>query len=174
MVRCEHIPIIFTGVACTLLASCFGGTYRPAQVNLPIISKHAKYAKLNGIHFESKKTVNPKELKKFEQAVFAALEERGIKQTSNPALPGLYINVQSLFEEPAAIKGAKLLVELSVGGPWVNNSLNSICVRVEVRQHGQVIQQFDEFEEYRENMRDWKGMQQMVANRIADAVYFAH
>ncbi len=152
-----------------LAASC-AGTYRPAAYNMPPIPASARYAVLGGIHVTAVKGVSRQELDEFDTAICAAIERRGIRVALLSDRPLLTVQLQRLNAESPAWYATKQALGISIPG----SSSNAIDVRLETWQHGRMIQRFNEFDTYREKTPDWEAMKTAVANRIADAIYYAH
>jgi hypothetical protein len=118
--------------------------------------------------------VNKKELENLKALIIEALKIKGgTVIVENDKTPKLVVEVLEISKESAATKGLKLAIAEFLPGPILQTTSNAIEIKVFMEEKGK-IKEFTEFQEFKEKMRDWEEMKKAVANRIADAVYFAH
>ena len=118
--------------------------------------------------------VNKKEMESFTSLIVEALKTKGgTVVVENDKAPKLIVEVLEISKEGAATKGLKLAIAEFLPGPFLQTTSNAIEIKVFLKEKGKV-KEFTEFKEFKEKMRDWEEMKKAVANRIADAVYFAH
>lgn len=150
-----------------LLAGC-GSTYKHIEVEYPI-SQYAKYKTLN-LEIISPDGVDKKELKSFREATTSALQKRGISVV-DVGSPKLIVEILNFNKDSKFFRYA---LTSTVGGPFTQYTSNAIEVKVSIKDKEKTIEEFKEFQEYKESIHDWEDLKRTVANRIADAVYFAH
>lgn len=148
------------------LAGC-GGTYKHIEVEYSV-SPYAKYKSLN-LELISPEDANKDELKSFRELIVLALQKRGIGvvDTDNPKLIVEVLN----FNKDS--KFFKYALTLTVGGPFTQYTSNAIEVKVSIKEKEKIVE-LKEFQEFKESIHNWEDLKRTVANRIADAVYFAH
>jgi len=148
------------------LAGC-GSTYRQIEVEYPI-SPYTKYKALN-LEVVNPDSVDKEELESFRELIILALQKRGISvvDTDNPKL---IVEVLNFNKDSKFLRYA---LTLTIGGPFTQYTSNTIEVKVSIKDRERIIE-LKEFQEYKEKIKDWEDLKKTVANRIADAVYFAN
>lgn len=149
-------------------AGC-AGTYRPVGYDMPSIPPDSPYAVISGVQVTTKKGVSEKEIIDFEVTLRREIERRGIRIDLFSDAPLLNVQLHRLHAESPAWYVAKYALGISIPG----SSSNAITVQVETWQHDRLLKRFDEFDEYREKTPSWEAMKTSVANRIADALFYA-
>lgn len=152
------------------LAGC-GSTYKQTEVEYPI-SPYTKYKALN-LEIVSPEGTDKDDLKSFKELIISALQKRGIDIVDNIEKPKLIVEIIELDKESVIKRGLKWALIINIPGPWVNNTSNVATVKVSIKDKEKTIE-FKEFQEFKESIRNWEDLKRTVANRIADAVYFAH
>ena len=145
-----------------------GKTYKSLPTAYPV--SPTKYGKLN-LMVKAPENVNKEELENFKELIVLALEVRGITvvDVRNSELPELAIEVLKLNKEGLP---TKFLRRELVPGPWVQETSNALQVKVLLTDKERV-SEFKEFQDFKESVENWEDLKIAVANRIADAVYFA-
>lgn len=154
----------FLTVALLWLNGC-GGTYKQIEVEYPPISPYAKYKALN-LEIISPEEADKQEVKSFKELIVSALQKRGIVVVDSKK-PVLVVEIVKFN------KGFTKDVRDFLGPPFAYKTTNLIDIKVFIND-GTGIVEFKEFQEYKESIRDWEDLKRTVANRLADAVYFAH
>lgn len=148
-----------------------GGTYKSIEVEYPN-SPYTKYKMLN-LEIVSPSGTDKEELKSFKELIISALQKRGISVVDDTEKPKLVVEIIKLNKESGIKRGLKWVLITQVPGPWVNNTSNVAAVKVSIIKGKEKVVEFKEFQEFKESIRDWEDLKKTVANRIADAVYFA-
>jgi hypothetical protein len=151
-----------------LSAGC-AGTYRPVEYDMPSIPSDSPYAVISGVQVTAKEGVSNQEMNDFDVALRRALERRGIRVDLFSDAPLLNVQLHRLHAESPAWYATKYALGISIPG----SSSNAITVQMETWRHGRLLKRFDEFDEYREKTPSWEAMKLSVANRIADALFYA-
>ena len=166
----KKLVLIGTLVIMLLLLAGCGSTYKHIEVEYPI-SQYAKYKTLN-LEIISPDGVDKKELKSFREAITSALQKRGISVV-DVGSPKLIVEILSFYKESKFLR--KGITGLGwIPGPFAQYTNNAIEAKVSIKDKEKTIEEFKEFQEYKESIHDWEDLKRTVANRIADAVYFAH
>jgi hypothetical protein len=163
--------VVFAGFLVGILlwlAGC-SGVYKQIEIEYPI-SPYTKYKTLN-INIISSDDINKKELNSFKELIILALQKRGISVV-NAESPKLIVEILNFNKDNN--KFSKRALTVIVGIPFTHYTSNAIEVKVSIKDKERTIEKFKEFQEFKENMHNWEDLKQAVANRIADAVYFAH
>lgn len=150
------------------LAGC-GGTYKSIAVEYPV-SPYAKYKELN-LEITSPEDADKDELKSFEELIGSALQKRGIKLREGNESPKLSVEIINFNKDSKILRFA---LTLAIGVPFTQYTSNAIELKVSIKNKEKVIEEFHEFQEFQESIKDWEDLKKTVANRMADAVYFAH
>jgi len=164
----KKLVLIGTLVIMLLLLAGCGSTYKHIEVEYPI-SQYAKYKTLN-LEIISPDGVDKKELKSFRETITSALQKRGISVV-NVESPKLIVEILNFNKDSKFFRYA---LTLTVGGPFTQYTSNAIEVKVSIKDKEKTIEEFKEFQEFKESIHNWEDLKRTVANRIADAVYFAH
>lgn len=149
------------------LAGC-GGTYKQIKVEYPI-SPYMKYKALN-LDIVCSDDIDKKELNSFKELIILALQKRGIS-VANIESPKLVVEILNFNKDNKIFRYAFTLI---VGIPLTNYTSNAIEVKVSIKDKEKTIEEFKEFQEFKESIHNWEDLKRTVANRITDAVYFAH
>ena len=149
------------------LTGC-GGTYHSIEVSYPPVSQ--EYSKL-ALEINSPKGIDQKELENFRELIILQLGERGFVIVPD-AERQLLVKVVKFNKESEALKAARKRKTLIEGGPWTQYTSNALVVRLFLKEQEKTTE-FGEFQEYKENTKEWEDMKRLVARRITDAVYFA-
>jgi len=149
------------------LAGC-GGTYKQIKVEYPI-SPYMKYKALN-LDIVSSDDIDKKELNSFKELIILALQKRGIS-VANIESPKLVVEILNFNKDNKIFRYAFTLI---VGIPLTNYTSNAIEVKVSIKDKEKTIEEFKEFQEFKESIHNWEDLKRTVANRITDSVYFAH
>jgi len=153
------------------LNSC-AGTYKHIEVEYPPLSPYAKYKTIS-LEVVSPKDADKEEIKSFKELIISAFQKRGISVVDDIERPKLVVEIMELSKESVIKRGIKWALAIYIGGPWIQNTSNAVTVKVSMKDKGKVIE-FKEFQKFKESIRDWEDFKKTVANRIADAVYFAY
>jgi len=147
-----------------LWASGCGGTYKKIEVEHPTSS--FKMVSLKMIYL---KEVNKEEMGDFKKTLLVALEKRGIVVAEQSGdYPELNVEIVKFHKENLAEKSFRYLNPLSI----INYSNHAIEIKVLIKDKNRVIE-LREFENFKENIRNWEDLKRTVADRISEAVYFA-
>ncbi len=164
----KFVLIGFLVMAMLWLTGCgVGGTYKQIDVEYPPISPYAKYKVLN-LEIISPENVDKDDLKSFEELITSAFQKRGISVV-NVEKPKLIVEIIKFNKDALSA----FVRDWIIGFPFGNKTNNLIDIRVFVQNQTETIE-FKEFQEFKESIRNWEDLKRTVANRIADAVYFAH
>lgn len=172
MTRLALIGIL---VGAVLSAGC-GGTYKHIEVEYPI-SPYTKYKALN-LEIISPEGTDKDDLKSFKELIISTLQKKGgITIVGDKKFPVLTVEVVKFFKDSRVARniGTVALWMLVPAPPLDLYTSNAIEVKVSIKGNkGEILNEFKEFEEFKEKIKDWEDLRRTVANRIADAVYFAH
>lgn len=163
-------------IAALWLNGCGGGTYKQIEVEYPPISPYAKYKTLN-LKIIGSEEMDKKEVESFKETIVSALQKREIVITDNKEFPVLTIEILE-FSKDSGTKTTKVvgtvLIWLFAPAPPLNAyTFNTIEIRASIKDKEKIVE-FKEFQEFKESIKDWEDLKRTVANRIADALYFAH
>ena len=161
-------------IAALWLNGCGGGTYKQIEVEYPPISPYAKYKTLN-LEIIGSEEMDKKEVESFKETIVSALRKRGIVTANNKEFPVLTIEILGFSKDSKTMKtaGTVLIWLFTPAPPLTAYTSNTIEVRVSIKNKGETVE-FKEFQEFKESIKDWEDLKRTVANRIADALYFAH
>jgi len=149
------------------LNSC-AGTYKHIEVEYPPLSPYAKYKAIS-LEVVSPKDVNKEEMKSFKELIIKAFQKRGIVVADDKELSVLTIEIIKFNKDALNV----FVRDIILGWPLNNKTTNFIDLRVSIKDKKGIIE-FKEFQEFKESIRNWEDLKKAVANRIADAVYFAY
>lgn len=165
--------VVFVGFLVGILL-CLAGcssAYKQIEVEYPI-SPYTKYKTLN-LDIISSDDINKKELNSFKELIIMTLQKRGISVV-NVESPKLIVEILNFNKESKSYKFVKWAGVIIVGGPFAWYTNNAIEVKVSIKDKGKTVEEFKEFQEFKESIHNWEDLKRTVANRITDAVYFAH
>lgn len=154
------------------LTGC-GGTYKHIEVEYPT-SPYTKYKELK-LEVISPAKVNKEEVKSFRELIISALQKRGIIIVADNKEFVLIVEIQKFHKGSRAARtiGTALLWIIMIPTPPLDlYTSNAIELKVSIKDKEGILE-FKEFQEFKEKIKDWEDLKKTVANRIADAVYFA-
>ena len=164
----KRLVLIGVLVAATLWLNGCGGTYKHIEVEYPI-SPYAKYKALN-LEVIAPEEADKEELKSFRELIISALQKRGIG--ADIESPKLIVEILAFYKESKFFR--KGITGLGwIPGPFAQYTSNAIEVKVSIKDREETVE-FREFQKYKESIHNWEDLKRTVANRIADAAYFAH
>jgi hypothetical protein len=157
--------LIWFGILASLvcLVGC-GGTYHSIEVSYsPVPKEHSQLA----LEIISPEKADKKEIENFRELIISALRKRGIGVVNDVNKPVLTVKIVE-FRKDILDKNARDFL----GPPFGYKTTNLINIHLFLKDKAETIE-FPEFKEFKESIRDWGDMKVALANRIADAVYFA-
>ena len=166
--------LVFVGFSVGILlwlAGC-GSTYKSVEIDY-LVSPYAKYKEIN-LEIISPKDTDQEELKNFKDLIVSALQKRGISVVDSERQK-LIVEILSFYKESKFLKFLrKGITGLGlIPGPFAQYTSNAIEAKVSIKKGKEKAVEFKEFQDYKESIHNWEDLKRTVANRIADAVYFA-
>lgn len=110
------------------------------------------------------------ELKSFRELIISALQKKGIIVVNGVKSPKLIVEVAKFNKDAIS----SFVRDWVLGPPFAAHTSNAIEVKVSIKEKEKIVEEFKQFQEFKEKIRDWADLKRTVANQIADAVYFAH